>query len=321
MTFKLSLLFLLAVLSSACQSPKSSDSEVIEKSITQEKPVMSFTFDDGITADLAGYQFEDWNEMILSQLDSNQLKATFFIRGDNKLNKKGQFLLQSWNDRGHKLANHTFTHPYYNSDKNTAKVFAEELSKTDTIISKFDNKINLFRFPYLKEGQNEAKVDSLRQILSENNYANGYVTIDASDWYINQRLIARLKEVGQNQEEIQKFRDYYLDHILDRAKYYEKLSYEINGRHINHTLLLHHNLTSALFLGDLIQRFKTEGWDIIDAEKAYQDKVFKQIPEPKYAGESLIWSLAKESGNYKDSLRYPAEDSRYEKPAMDKLGL
>ena len=112
-----------------------------------------------------------------------------------------------------------------------------------------------------------------------------------------------------------------MQHILERANYYEKLSYEMNGRRINHTLLLHHNLTSALFLGDLITKFKENGWDVIDADKAFQDKIFKQITEANFTGESLIYSMAKQSKKYNQLLRYPAEDSRYEKDKMDKLGL
>jgi hypothetical protein len=108
---------------------------------------------------------------------------------------------------------------------------------------------------------------------------------------------------------------------MERANYYEKLSMELNGRHINHTLLLHHNLTSALFLDDLINKFKEEGWELIDADKAYKDKIFKKIPDPNFAGESLIYSMAKQSGKYGKSLRYPAEDSRYEKNRMNELGL
>jgi len=34
-----------------------------------------------------------------------------------------------------------------------------------------------------------------------------------------------------------------------------------------------------------------------------------------------VWSLAKDSGKFEKNLRYPAEDSRYEKPKMDQLGL
>ncbi len=303
---------------------KNVTSDRLQKTVVTEttiKPKVSFTFDDGITSDLASFEFEEWNEIILSSLEDENLKAVFFVTGSNKLNKKGQFLLKSWNDKGHRLANHTFTHPNFNSEKNTPKVFEQELARTDSIISKFENSIKLFRFPYLKEGQNVSKVDSIRNILKENNYTNGYVTIDASDWYVNQRLIERIKKVGIEKTKIEEFKEFYLQHILERAEYYEKLSYELTERHIDHTLLLHHNLSSALFLSDLIKKFKEEGWEVKDAAKAYEDEIFNKIPNPDFAGESLIYSLAKQSGKYEDSLRYPAEDSRYEKEKMDKLGL
>lgn len=318
---KLVILFAFSVILFPCQKASSQKPEVLEDSVIRNKPTLSFTFDDGITNDIAGFKFEEWNEMLLSHLDDKELKAIFFVTGRNKSDNKGQFLLQTWNDRGHKLANHTFNHPYYNSDKNDAEVFSNQLLKTDAIISQFSNHINLFRFPYLKEGHNPSKVDSLRNILSQNDYSNGYVTIDASDWYVNQRLIDKIKELGREKADIDKFKSFYVQHILERANYYEKLSFDLNKRHINHTLLLHHNLTSALFLDDLIAEFEKEGWEIIDAEKAYQDDIFKQIPNPEFAGESLIWSLAKQSGQYEEYLRYPAEDSRYEKGKMNKLGL
>jgi hypothetical protein len=39
------------------------------------------------------------------------------------------------------------------------------------------------------------------------------------------------------------------------------------------------------------------------------------------AGESIVWSLAKEKGVIAKSLRYPAEDGEYENARMNKLGL
>lgn len=321
MISKVRIVFLPLLLFLSCQNSFSQPSEKRRVMAEGERPVVSFTFDDGITSDLVNFKFQDWNEMILSHLEDENLKAVFFVTGKNKQDEKGQFLLQSWNDRGHALANHSFTHPNFNSDKNTAVLFEPELTKTDAIISKFSNSIKLFRFPYLKEGQNPLKVDSIRNLLAQHNYTNGYVTIDASDWYINQRLLEKIRAQGLENTDVEGFKNFYLQHILERANYYEKLSYELNGRHIHHTLLLHHNLTSALFLGDLIKKFKEEGWEVMPAEKAYTDRVFKTIPGPEFAGESLIWSLAKQSGRYEQSLRYPAEDSQYEKAKMDQLGL
>lgn len=307
------MLFLLA----GCQNVSTEKAE--EKPI--EHPKISFTFDDGITDDLAGYPFKDWNEMILSSLDEADLKSIFFVMGRNKLDEKGKFLLKSWNDRGHGIANHTFSHPNFGSEKNTAALFEEELVKTHAIIADFPNYKPLFRFPYLKEGGSREKIDSIRSILSKYDYQNGYVTIDASDWYVNSRLLKRMRESALDTVELKQYRDFYVQHLSERARYYEGLSYEMNGRHIAHTLLLHHNLTSALFLDDLIAAFKAQGWEVMDAQKAFEDEVYQTQPNTVPAGESLIWSMAKASGNYEDQLRYPAEDSRYEEPKMDRLGL
>ncbi|WP_324024860.1 polysaccharide deacetylase family protein [Maribacter sp. BPC-D8] len=300
---------------------KKKDDIVVKEAVKSSSKTISFTFDDGVTSDLGGFAFEDWNQMLLKHLDTNNLKAIFYVTGKNKLDKKGQYLLTSWNEKGHNIANHTFTHPNFNSEKNNTVLFENELNKTDSIISKFSNSVKYFRFPYLKEGASKLKVDSIRNVLKAHKYKNGYVTIDASDWYINQRLLKRIKEVGLDKADIDQFKKYYLQHLIDRANYYEKLSYELNDRHINHTILLHHNLTSALFLGDLIQEFKNKGWTVIDADKAYADEVFENQPNSEFAGESLIWSLAKQSGKYENILRYPAEDSRYEKDEMDARGL
>lgn len=283
------------------------------------QPSISFTFDDGTTTDMADYPFEVWNKMILDHLDDAGIKAILFVKGENKTDVKGQFLLNSWNDRGERIANHTFSHPDYGEKDETFEKFKNELLRNDSIINKLSNYIRLFRFPYLKEGNTREKVDQFRAFMKEQGYRNGNVTIDASDWYINGRLLKRLKE--NPNADIDGYRAFYLEHLYNRAIFYEDLAVQLSGRHIHHTMLLHHNLTSALFLGDLIKMFREKGWKVIDAEEAYKDEIF--MSEPKYipAGESLIWALAKDTGKYDSVLRYPGEDGDYEKERMDKLGL
>ncbi|MEM8965266.1 MAG: polysaccharide deacetylase family protein [Bacteroidota bacterium] len=278
---------------------------------------MSFTFDDGVTTDYPGYSFDVWNRMLLDKLDNAGINTVFFVTGHNKVNHKGKFLLKSWNDRGHQIANHTYSHPNYNRDEISTATFANEILRTDSIINDYGNYTKLFRFPYLKEGNTKGKVDSIRQFLQTQDYQNGYVTIDASDWYINSRLRKRL--ANDPQASVEGFKQFYLDHLYERAQFYENLSYKLMGRHIHHTLLLHHNLAAALFLDDLIAMFKAKGWKVISADKAYEDPVFDQIPN--YAGESLIYALAKDSGKFDSRLRYPAEDGKYEEEKMDRLGL
>ncbi len=314
--FKIFALFLISIITQACNDKVNTTTDSHK---AKAKPTVSFTFDDGSTNDILSYKFEDWNNQILNTLKEANLKAMFFVSGFNKTDKKGRFLLAEWDQQNHKIANHTFSHPNGNDKNNTVDIFKSELLQTDSIINQYHNFVKYFRFPYLKEGKTRAKIDGIRAILKEQNYQNGYVTIDASDWYVNSRLIKKMR--SEETVDTSAFQEFYLDHIIDRAKYYDSLSYELNGRHIKHTLLLHHNLTSALFLKSLINRFKAEGWDLIDADEAFKDPIYKSSPNVEPAGESLIWSLAKESGKFENQLRYPAEDSRYEEDKMNQLGL
>ncbi|WP_299157804.1 polysaccharide deacetylase family protein [uncultured Tenacibaculum sp.] len=278
---------------------------------------ISFTFDDGALGNRPNYTFNEWNGMLLKKLKDANIEAMFFVKGNDKTGTKGKKLLKSWNDNGHKIANHTFSHSNYNSKKQTFEAFKNDFIKNDAIINKYSNYCKFFRFPYLKEGNTAEKVAAFREFLKSQDYKHGYVTIDASDWYIDSRLIKRLRENPHT--DLSAFRDFFLNHIWERAQFYEKLSLALNGRSIKHTLLLHHNLAAALFLDDLIKMFKTKGWEIVSVTEAYKDPVYKT--KTNFAGESLIYAQAKDSGKYKGVLRYPAEDSRYEKEKMKALGL
>lgn len=283
------------------------------------KPKISFTFDDGQTNDIVNYKLEVWNEMLLSNLKKHNLKAILFSSGANKLSEKGKYVLASWNKQGHFIANHTFTHANFNSKNTSLESFKDEFVQNDAIVKKYSNFYPYFRFPYLKEGNTKEKVEGFRDFMAEKGYKNGHVSVDASDWYIDSRLIKRLRE--NPKAEVSGFRDYYKNHLLNRAMFYDSLAYQLTGRQIPHVLLLHHNLAAALFLDDLIKHFEANGWEVIDADKAYKDNIYKEIPNHVPAGESLIWALAKQSGKFEKVLRYPAEDGEYEKPIMDKLGL
>ena len=284
-----------------------------------EKPKISFSFDDGSLQDFPGYENSKWNQLLLDKLAAQKVKAVLFVKGKNLDNKEGKSIIKSWDNSGHLIANHTYSHPYFNSKKVTLKQFKNELIKNDSFIKEYANYTKLFRFPYLKEGNTIEKRDGFRRYLKEQNYKIGHVTIDASDWYINQRLVKRLKE--NNIADISGFKDFYIKHLFNRAEYYNSLGKKLTGRQIHHNILLHHNLTSALFIDDLINHFKENGWEVINVRKAYKDPVYKEIPVTIPAGESLLWALAKQTKKYDSILRYPAEDSRYEKEAMDRLGL
>jgi hypothetical protein len=191
--------------------------------------------------------------------------------------------------------------------------------RCDSIIRNYRNYTKLYRFPYLKEGDTKEKRDSFRLFLKNIGYSIGCVSIDASDWYVDDRLKQRLKK--DPKADIKPYGEFYKQHIMDRANYYNELSKKVFGHSVRHVILLHHNMINALFLEDLIKMFRDNGWEIINASDAYKDPVYQMQPDILPAGESIIWSAAHASGKFDDELRYPAEDGEYEKDKMDKLGL
>lgn len=284
-----------------------------------EKPKISFSFDDGSIRDFPGHSLEDWNQLLLDNLKKHNAKAILFVKGIALDNNKGKQIISSWDSAGHLIGNHTYNHPNFNSEKVSLEQYKLELLKNDSLINGYTNFTKLFRFPYLKEGNTIQKRDGFRTFLKEHEYKNGYVTIDASDWYIDGRLVKRLNE--NPGADLSEFKKFYIEHIFDRALFYDSLAFALTERRVYHNLLLHHNLAAALFLDDLIQHFKDNGWEIVDTDKAYEDEIYTQEPKNIPAGESLIWALAKQSGKFDAILRYPAEDGKYEKDKMDNLGL
>jgi hypothetical protein len=191
--------------------------------------------------------------------------------------------------------------------------------KNEKVIAPYHNRKALFRYPFLKEGDTAEKRDRFRALLKERGYRVGHVTIDASDWYVSQRLVDRLAQ--QPNAAVAPYRDYLVAHLLDRAAFYRQLALDVLGRDIRHTILLHFNPLNAYVLPDVLTAFENAGWQWIDASLALEDPVFRSQPQIVPAGESLVWALAKETGRFNERLRYPGEDGDFERPKMDALGL
>lgn len=256
---------------------------------------------------------------ILKALRAHNLQAALFVCGMRVDSPEGREILGAWSDDGHIIANHSYSHKYFHSKTVTLKDFEDDFLRNEPLITSLKGFRPLFRFPYLKEGDTREKRDGFREFLKARGYKMGYVTIDASDWYISDRLEKRLQQ--NPKADLTSFRDYYLRHIWDRARYYDSLAKRALGREIKHTLLIHDNLLNHLFLPDLLKMFKDKGWKLIDASEAFADPVFSATPDILPAGESIVWAIAKESGKFERELRYPAEDGRYEKEEMDRRGL
>lgn len=256
-------------------------------------------------------------ERILGTLERNQIRGALFVIGEHGDSGVGRPLVREWSRRGHMIGNHTWSHRWY--DQMPEEEFGEDVLRCDAFVRRFPGFRPYLRFPALKEGATRERRDWMRAFLKEHGYRNGAVTIDASDWYYDQRLRKCMEERANF--DVNLFREPYLAHLWDRATYYDGLAREVLGRAIPHTMLVHYNVLNSYFLGDVLDMFRTRGWGLVNADRAFEDEVFRAQPDTVPAGESLVWGLAKVTGRYDAKLRYPGEDDVYEKPKLDKLGL
>jgi len=245
------------------------------------------------------------------------VKATLFVCGMRVDNDAGRRLLQAWNDEGHTLGNHSYSHPYFHSDKISLTQFEADVQKGENVVSGYPRFQKTFRYPFFKEGDTIEKRDGMRWWLMQRGYRFGRATIDASDWAIDGRLKKRLEKSPQ--ADLNAYKNFYLDHLWARSRYYDELAQKTWGKPVRHTVLLHHRLLSALFVQDLIAMYRSRGWKVVDADYAFEDAIYREQPKILPAGESLVWGLAQEKGLA--GLRYPGEDDSYENAEMDRRGL
>ena len=280
-------------------------------------PGVAITVDDFNLGDTPLMSALDRDLAIRAALRRHGVTAAGFVAGKYVDADRNPRVLAAWSQDGHILGNHSFSHTYYSGRDPIGEM--DDILKCEPLLTPDPGFRKLFRFPMLAEGRTVQGRDNLRAMLRACGYRNGHVTIDTSDWYVDQRLTARLK--SDPTTDLAPYQTYWLDHIWDRATYYDSLARAVLGRSIDHTILLHHRLTTALFLDDGLEMFRRRGWRLTDAATAFAQPQMKVDYATLPSGQSLMWAAAKASGRFEGQLRYPGEDDKYEKPRMDALGL
>ncbi|MFZ5655478.1 MAG: polysaccharide deacetylase family protein [Pseudomonadota bacterium] len=276
---------------------------------------IAFSFDDGLDPRVQP-QAARWNRAILDALSASRVRALLLPAGKNVDSPAGLALVRDWGAAGHAIGNHTYAHRNLGSQRMSADAFVADVARADVLLRGMPGWIPVFRYPYLKEGDEAGKRDAVRGWLRTHRYGLAPVSIDTSDWYYASRFAAwRAAHPGGD---VSPWRQAYLDHLWDRANYYDALGVRTVGRSVPHVILLHTNAINAAFLADAIAMFRDRGWTVVDPEVALADPVYAAV-DTLPAGESVLWARARAAGD--TSLRYPAEDAPHEQARLDAIEL
>lgn len=285
-------------------------------SATAFAQIVSLTFDDGLNPDKQP-NAEQWNQQILDSLNQAGIQSMVFPALDRVGGDAGLALIREWGEQGHAIGNHTSKHRSLASAQVSLEDFIGDVAEADAVLRTLPNWVPMLRFPYLKEGDTVEKRDGVRQWMARNNYKAAPVSIDASDWYYNQ-VYGAWRDAGE-EDKAKQVQAAYIEHLLNRAQYYENLASQVLEQSPAHVLLLHTNQINADTIAEVIQAFEQRGWRFVSPLLAFDDLSYEQQANTLPAGESSIWAAAKAKGV--EGLRYPAEDSVYEKPNLQAQGL
>jgi peptidoglycan/xylan/chitin deacetylase (PgdA/CDA1 family) len=235
----------------------------------QDAKQMAITVDDlpfGYARNLTIAEKRDAVARVLTTLRNYDITAAMFVVGSG-VNEQTRELVDAVAAARHTIGNHSFSH----RDFGTVSVedYAIDIQKGGEAITPWLKGTHFFRYPFLRQGNTVEKRDAILNWLSVRGIRVAPVTIDNDDFAYNQRLVDAKAE-GRTID----VRAEYIDHMLERVTFYDAKARSVVGRPIKHVLLLHMNLLNALYLDELLQRLRSNGWSFITVEEALTDPVY-----------------------------------------------
>lgn len=254
---------------------------------------IAFSFDDTPRGPGAFLDKEERAQLLIQALESAEIEqAVFFINpGRITEHDNDADIVMAYAKAGHVLANHTAHHSKLAST--SVQKFLADVDEAAEWLKEKPNTRPWFRFPHLDEGsKDKVKRDAIRKALRKRGLMNGYVTVDASDWYMEEQTLAASK-TGKSMDK-DALRDLFVESYLESANFSDDLARRTLNRAPIQMILLHDTDLAAMFVDDLAAALKKDGWQIVTADEAYRDPIAFMEPDVDFADGTRIQMLAAE---------------------------
>ncbi len=258
---------------------------------------IALTFDDVPRKQGAFLTQEVRQQKLISALKRARVKQAAFFINPGKLTDPNDpdeaVRVMAYAKAGHVIANHSFTH--IGLSNTPLDVYLADIDMASAWIKGRKGYRPWYRFTFLDEGRaDKAKRDDMRAALKARGLRNGYVTVEASDWNIEDLTLAAA--AAGNMMDQTALRDLYVQIHVEAADFYDDLAVKAIGRSPVHVMLLHETDIAALYVEDLVAALRKDGWTIVTADKAYADPIASAMPDVPSAQGTLTEALAWEKG-------------------------
>lgn len=226
------------------------------------------------------------NRLVTKIVDLEIPAFGFVIAGN--VQRQGAHHLDVWLDAGLQLGNHTYTHP--DANRVGADTFTSDIMQADEfirpILEQRNQRLEYFRFPMLRRGNNVELKTAISRFIEDNNYRSAPVSIDNQDWVFN-RAYDRAFAAGDT-ELMEKIGVAYIDYLDTIFEFFEKKSVEVLSYEPKQILLLHANALNTEYLDEMATMLKDRGYEFISLQDALTDPIYDY--EETYLGtRGLSW--------------------------------
>ena len=254
---------------------------------------IAFSFDDAPRGKGAFLEPNERPKLLIEALKTAGIEqAAFFINtGRITAYDNDAADIAAYAEAGHVLANHTAKHSKLSAV--SVETFLADIDAAEVWLKDKPNYRPWFRFPFLDEGRkNRAKRDAVRIGLKKRGLMNGYVTVDASDWYLEDMAISAAR-AGKIMD-WNALRDLFVESYVQSANFSDDLARRTLYRAPVQMILLHETDLAAMFVDDLAAALKADGWTIVTADEAYLDPIANMEPDVDFADGTRTQMLAAE---------------------------
>jgi uncharacterized protein (TIGR02246 family) len=212
---------------------------------------------------------------LLGALARHRVPALGFVLWSNVRSHADRALLDRWLAAGHELGNHSDRHLSLTATDAESWIADVERARAglDGFLRGRGRSLRFFRFPFLREGDTEAKVDAVRAWLARTGQRNVSVTIDDQDWSFEEPWV-KAKDAAARERVAAD----YLSALQLSVRHHEEAGDRILGRRAPQVLLLHANAVGAANWDRLFTWLVETGHRFATADEVLADPVFADLP-------------------------------------------
>jgi len=228
--------------------------------------------------DVPGMSRLEIHQRMLSAFAKHRVPPVYGFMNAGAVEKdpESRAALAAWVAAGHPLANHTYSHAALSEVGIDA--YLADIDRGEGLLRELmagrGEPWQIFRYPYLVEGQSATEKARIRQHLLARGYRIAPVTVDFYDWAYNDPY-ARCRAKG-DEKAIGALTQSYLKSAETLLRWNDAAARELYGRRIKQILLLHAGAFDAIMIDQLLTAYEGAGVRFIPLGEALTDEAYAE---------------------------------------------